>query len=95
MKGLDARNPKIIVKNVSGMVRIEKFVFQALTNNELWNLVPKKRKNERGVKGGGSLRVHESKEGRGGLKKESSFWAPQSKEKRGESALGDWEWSKI
>ena len=32
MKGLDARNPKIIVKNVSGMVRIEKFVFQALTN---------------------------------------------------------------
>ena len=44
MKGLDARSSKTIVENVSGMFRFEKFAFQELTNNELWNLVPKNAK---------------------------------------------------
>ena len=41
MKGLDARNPKIIVKSISGMVGFEISAFQALANDGIWKLVPK------------------------------------------------------
>ena len=41
MKGLDAGNPKIIVKSVSGMVSFEIFAFKALSIDEIWKLVPK------------------------------------------------------
>ena len=35
MKGLDAGNPKIIVKSVSGMVSFEIFAFKALSIDEI------------------------------------------------------------
>ena len=41
MKGLDARNPKIIVKSVSGMVSFEIIAFKALSIDEISKLVPK------------------------------------------------------